>query len=171
MPDYETLDAIADAYIPSLGLIWLAVSLAAFAARSWRLGGWRLLLGLSGLAVGYAVMFLDEALGIWPRLGLDYSTHTALAIAFVAVNGRLLPRLWALWGASLAAYMGLMLYQEYHSALDVLTTAAVVAPAVFVLHRPIAAKMSSRSPAAVQAGMPAPSSASSSIEENNLLGP
>ena len=130
MPDYDTLDTIADAYTPLLALLWLALTLSPLHTRQWRLATMRVVLGIATLAVCYALMFADKALGIWPAVGLDYSTHSAVAIAFVSIHCTLLPRLRMLWLGSLLAYFALMLYQRYHTVADILSTSAVVAPAV-----------------------------------------
>ncbi|WP_374402986.1 hypothetical protein [Niveibacterium sp.] len=130
MLDYETLDAIADAYTPLLGGLWLLLAVSPLPRGQWRLAALRIALGLTTLVVCYGLMFADKALGIWPALGLDYSTHSAVAIAAVGILGTLLPRLRPTWIASLLAYFALMLYQRYHSLADIATTAAVIAPPV-----------------------------------------
>ncbi len=33
----------------------------------------------------YAVMFVDNTIGIWPAFDLDYSTHTAIALVFIGI--------------------------------------------------------------------------------------
>jgi len=130
MPDYETLDTIADAYTPLLGGLWLILALSPLVQRQWRLAGMRVAFGLATLAVCYGLMFADKALGLWPAVGLDYSTHSAVAIAAVGILCTLLPRGRAAWLASLFAYFALMRYQRYHSVADILSTTAVVAPPV-----------------------------------------
>lgn len=134
MLSYEILDAIADAYNPLLGVISLALIAAPLFSRRWRATGIRGLHLTVGLVIAYGLMFLDNALGIWPRFGLDYSTHTAVACVlavFLAVHA---PRLVWLWIGSLVAYLVLMLYQGYHVPLDVATTAVVVAaPLILIL--------------------------------------
>jgi hypothetical protein len=78
---------------------------------------------------------LDLRLSLWPRLGLDYSTHTAVALVlvlFLSMNaaGQSMP-----WLGSLAGYAWLMTYQGYHSLVDIATTALAVAiPAIGILN-------------------------------------
>ena len=126
MPSFKTLDCIADAHNPVLGLLWIALVLRAFASRRWRTGAWRALFGLYALVVAYGMEQVDIATGAWPRLGLDYSTHTAVAVAMVAtllatsrIGG---------WLAvvSFALYAPLMLHQGYHGVGDILSTTLVV---------------------------------------------
>jgi hypothetical protein len=128
MLSYEILDAIADAYNPALGVICFALIGRTLLARRWRLAGIQGLHVGVGLVFAYGLTFLDNALGVWPHFGLDYSTHTAVAcvlVVFLAVHAR---RLIWLWIGSLIAYIVLMLYQGYHGSLDIVTTAMVVAP-------------------------------------------
>jgi hypothetical protein len=78
--------------------------------------------------VAYGWRGLDSRTQIWPALGLDYSTHSAVTFALVtrlSVASRPL-RLPA--AVSLVVYYGLMLYQRYHSIADILSTLAIVAP-------------------------------------------
>src|SRR5262247_1860042 len=134
MPSYQTLDAIADAYNPAL----LALSVVFFACGLIR-AQWRVALArFHALAVVallvYGFMFLDRRLGLWDAAGLDYSTHTALALSLVLFLSFCAPRWRPLWIGSLVCYALLMLYQRYHSLADILATAiAVGVPAGFIL--------------------------------------
>ncbi|GAA5176718.1 hypothetical protein GCM10025771_12140 [Niveibacterium umoris] len=133
MPSYETLAAIANAYTPTIGLLWLACVLRAAFAQDWPVAAWRLALGLACVAICYAMMFADKALALWPAFGLDYSTHAAVSFAFVALLCTLLPRARWVWIGSLVAYAGLMMIQRYHSLADILSTAAVIGPPIVAL--------------------------------------
>lgn len=128
MFSYEQLDAIADAYCPLMGLMSLGLVVFPLQKKDWKGALKRLLLFLSFLLLVYGLMFTDQALDIWPRMGLDYSTHAALALACVCFLSLTAKRLTGVWGASFVAYAGLMLYQRYHTLADVLTTAIVVLP-------------------------------------------
>lgn len=126
MPSYETLDVIADAYTPLLALIALAVIVRQAFARHWRVSMLQLASILLGALFAYGLMYFDQAAGVWPSLGLDYSTHTAVAtvlVVFLALHAR--TGMWV-WIASLLLYGALMLYQRYHSLADILTTAVVI---------------------------------------------
>lgn len=122
MPSYETLDLIADAHNPLLGLLWIALVAHALRERRLRTATHRALRGLLCLAVAYGLEYVDLATGLWARLGLDYSTHTAVAVALVAT-------LWAIsriggWlaVATFALYAPLMVHQGYHGIGDILGT-------------------------------------------------
>jgi len=83
MPSYETLDAIADAYIPLLALISLLLIAVRLFKAQWKPAG-RGMAGFIAVAfIAYGLMFLDRFLGIWPAVGLDYSTHTATSLGLV----------------------------------------------------------------------------------------
>lgn len=126
MLSYENLDRIADAYNPLLGLMWLLLSGWAFARRGWRAGLASMGLGLATLIVAYGLMAIDNKLKLWSAMGLDYSTHTAVAFAVVATIVTIERRLRIALPLSLLAYCALMLYQRYHSVADMATTMAAL---------------------------------------------
>jgi hypothetical protein len=136
MPSYETLDAIADTYVPLLAVVAFALIIVALFKRAWLVAGvWFATLG-AALAVAYGFMFIDRHFGLWSTLGLDYSTHTAVALALLAPIITHLPRFAALWAGTLAAYVLLMLYQGYHTVSDIAVTAgAVIVPIWLVAAR------------------------------------
>ncbi|MDM8522244.1 hypothetical protein QUF80_02640 [Desulfococcaceae bacterium HSG8] len=135
------MDFIADLYIPLLALISV-FSLV----YVWRSKGFSKMLKPAALivvSVGcvYIVMYADVYFKIWPSLGLDYSTHTALALVFViylALNGTKL-LIFAI--VSMLMYACLMVYQAYHSAADIVTTASVIAPVVLFVQKQRTAKL------------------------------
>lgn len=126
MLSYETLDTIADSYTPLLGAISLLLVASALIFKRWRLAGLRSLGICTGLIVAYGLMFLDDRYHIWPAVGLDYSTHTAVALVLVTYLAFFTRKLAAFWIVSLLSYFGLMLYQHYHTVADIVTTVAVV---------------------------------------------
>lgn len=135
--DYETLDKIADSYIPLLASVFL-VGWIGFAIKS---PGERVRLlrvfifVLCLLAVSYGGMFFDNALHLWPLFGLDYSTHTAVSLSLVLGLSVLAPRFWMLAASSFVAYALLMLYQKYHSLADIISTAVFPVGAGYLLER------------------------------------
>lgn len=125
---YETLDTIADAYTPLLLVLFL-IGLGVKLYRCWpnyREGvlyfGFLLVL----LIVSYGFLFIDKVLGLWPAFGSDYSTHTAVALSLVFALCVLTPRYTKWIAGSMFAYAALMVYQQYHSVLDIVSTAAVI---------------------------------------------
>ena len=78
----------------------------------------------------YALHFADRGFTFWESAGLDFSTHSAVAIAVgttLAMQGRgWLAATLVLW----ACYAALMVHLGYHTAADLGTTAAAVFPGV-----------------------------------------
>jgi hypothetical protein len=94
-------------------------------------------LGISALAVVYVYgwMYVDIKLGIWPLVGWDYSTHTALAWALVWANffSNKTARVPAM--ISLGLYLALMDYQNYHTWADMISTSLLIAPFIYWLFK------------------------------------
>ena len=132
---FEQLDSIADAYIPSLGilsvlLLYIDGSLYGLKKQVLRLIG--LLLSISW---AYLLMFIDMKLEIWSKFNLDYSTHTALSLCFICHLMFIRPSRRGLILSSFVAYALLMMYQAYHSLADIITTTIFVLPALYGSNR------------------------------------
>lgn len=85
------------------------------------------------IVIVYTVMFADESLSIWPRIGLDYSTHTAIALVFV-IHHCFSQAKYKMYSILLfILYLILMKGMGYHSVLDMLTTSIVITPILIVL--------------------------------------
>jgi len=139
---YETLDAIADAYTPLLLMLFL-IGLGVNLYQCWPNYresvlhfGFLLML----LIASYGLMFIDKALGLWPAFGSDYSTHTAVALSLVFALCVLTPRNAKWIAGSMFAYAALMVYQQYHSVLDIVSTAAVISIFALLFFRMIFSK-------------------------------
>lgn len=135
MLSYEQLDFIADAYTPLLVL-----ASACLVATRWIRFGLNsaapdIVYLFSGTFVIYLLMFTDGALGIWPYFRLDYSTHTALALVLVVFLAYTNAFVSVVTLVSMLAYILLMLYQQYHSILDIVTTSLVVTPIILWLKK------------------------------------
>ena len=120
---YQQWDLLADAYIPVMGVI--AVVTAVNRARQKHRNG--LFLCVSPLVLSldfvYVLMGIDRFWNLWPRMGLDYSTHLAVAMALVAFLAKTRPNGRAPLASSLVLYALLMIYQAYHTAFDLVATA------------------------------------------------
>ncbi len=118
------LDQIADAYVPLL----LLIALVDVVLR-WRNGDkLHCLKLLYAVVVVYGWMFIDNYFQLWPSVGLDYSTHSAAALALVigiAVRKRLSVKLGL--ASSLVLYGCLMNLLGYHTWPDMLATATIIA--------------------------------------------
>ena len=131
MLDYQTLDTIADAYTPILAILSVAVIAGCAFHQRWKLTCLNFSLLLAGAVISYGLMYLDRALHLWPSIGLDYSTHTAVALVLVVSLTLILPRYTLLWPVSFLCYLLLMLYQKYHSLNDIISTAFAVGIVLF----------------------------------------
>lgn len=133
---YDSLDIIADAVNPVLALLALAfpwLDREAIRRCGSRWSFWtRTLLSL---AVVYAIMLADERFRLWPVLGLDYSTHTAFAVAIITSVSAMNRRWLFVLAPVFLAYAELMIYLGYHSSLDILAAALVIAPTTWLIHR------------------------------------
>ena len=125
---YETLDAIADAYTPLLLILFL-IGLGVNLYRcgpNYRESVSQFSFLFLLLIVSYSFMFIDKSFGLWPAFGADYSTHTAVALSLAFSLCILAPRRARWIVGSMFAYAALMVYQQYHSILDIVSTAAVI---------------------------------------------
>lgn len=120
---------LADIYIPFLAVLYLRrLHRCAPALRTSLL-----CLLLANLAIAWGMMFADQLWAIWPAWGLDYSTHTAIALAFVigfCVTGSHQSPCWV---TSLVLYATLMMALDYHSLADIVSTAAAVGTPMLAL--------------------------------------
>ncbi len=133
---HGSLDLIADAVNPVLALLalvfpWLDREAIRRCGSRWSFWTRTLL----SLAVVYAIMFADERFRLWSGLGLDYSTHTAFAVVIITSMSAMNRRWLFVLVPVLVAYAALMIYLGYHSLLDILTTALVIASATWLIHR------------------------------------
>jgi hypothetical protein len=132
--DYEILDTICDSYIPLLaiaffvGLVGRAVK--ASGERRFLIRVFVFFAGM--ILVSYGIMFLDNAMHIWPAFGLDYSTHTAVSLTFVLSICVLARQFWKVAVGSFVVYVLLMLYQQYHTLSDIASTMVPIASVALV---------------------------------------
>lgn len=129
------LDGIADAIDPLLLFFTIVAPQLLFShlrkdqsLRFYRAAG-------AGLGNVYLWQWLDNQFRFWPSLGLDYSTHTAFAVTLI-VSLSVLRRNW-LWGLVplLLVYAMLMKYLHYHTLLDMITTALIIMPFTYFIHK------------------------------------
>ena len=119
---YEVLDSIADAVNPLTFIIVLGCIgyLAIKKDRRWLPSALTL---FTGAVIAYGFMFLNNSFGLWPKMGLDYSTHTAVAVVLAVTLFKSLSVKW--WPVVTLAYVVLMLIQKYHTVGDIVVTGIV----------------------------------------------
>lgn len=125
---YENLDRIADAFVPAQGVVALLLIAVQLPVRRFRVAGCLFVLFALGLVLTYGMMFADNRFGFWPAFGLDYSTHAAVALMLTSVLVAALRRFAWLWLGLVLGYLGLCLYQRYHTVADIVTTALYLVP-------------------------------------------
>jgi hypothetical protein len=130
---WETLDAIADSVNPVLGIVALVWPWLVW-RDSWRRAALSVASTLLSVGFAYFVAALDARYGWWPSVEMDFSTHTAVAVALVVSLCAIRPSLWFAWVAVLCGYVVLMLHQDYHTLKEIVTTAAVIAPPLCLYH-------------------------------------
>ena len=131
MWDYKNLDFIADLYTPLLLLTLIIFMARSIITADWQRSRIEFSLLFYGFIIVYGLMFADQLFSIWPRIGLDYSTHTAAALILVILLGFVQQSLQKLSWCSLLVYVTLMRYQNYHTVSDMVTTAIIVG-AIFI---------------------------------------
>lgn len=80
------------------------------------------------LAIVCLVQAIDNRYCPWSARLLDYSTHTAFALALVFYRLDAKPQLRDVVILSFLLYMLLVPYQQYHTLSDILSTALVLGP-------------------------------------------
>ncbi len=129
------MDIIADLINPLLGCFIIAGPLILWRvkhahSRPWMFWGASLL----AVAMVYVLTFIDRYFQLWSKFGLNFSTHTALAVSLVTSLGILYRRSLFFLVPLLFFYIWLMLRLGYHSALDVIAAAVISVPITLMSH-------------------------------------
>lgn len=120
---FHVLAIAADTYTPIL-LITAVIDIVLRWRAGSRFHGLRL---VGAVIVVYGWMFADKYFQLWVQVGLDYSTHTAAALALVvSISSSKSIVTKVLLGLSLLIYGCLMYVLSYHNWSDMFTTAIVV---------------------------------------------
>ncbi|MDO6685442.1 MULTISPECIES: hypothetical protein [unclassified Agarivorans] len=118
----QFLAVVADLYTPLQVLLLALIAFRYLKQEQQQKLQHGLFLLLVGLASTYGLMLIDLYYSWWPRWGLDYSTHTALAFCLQVLLHLARPsRRLVSWSVYLA-YLALMWWLNYHSVMDMLTT-------------------------------------------------
>lgn len=134
MTEYEIIDAICDSVNPILLLLAVGFIVRDFIQRVFSRAVHATVLFIIGVIWVYGMLFVDNTYHLWPMINSDYSTHTAVIVALCITlhtsSG------WVItWLTILGLYSVAMLYQEYHTVLDIVSTAVFIGvPLLFVKH-------------------------------------
>ena len=129
---FEEWDALADAVNPCMAvtvllLPWLTKSTRQLSRTTFYVAAF------ANVALVYLIGFIDRLSSMWGRFGLDFSTHTGVAVALVMSSMLWQSRGWVGFFV-VAAYIQLMLAQGYHTGADIVTTAIVVVVGCALTH-------------------------------------
>ncbi|WP_434145319.1 hypothetical protein [Photobacterium leiognathi] len=130
---YQQWALIADIYTPVIALVCFISILRVMLKGSMQQGLIRLGLVILSTIFIYTMMFIDNILHIWPAFALDYSTHTAIALVFVAYFIVYKSRLMHLIVISMFSYALIMVHQHYHTVADILTTTVFILPVLLLI--------------------------------------
>src|SRR6187431_2932291 len=138
----ELLSKVADYYIPFLLLVTLGVGTLEI-MRGYR---WFWVKLFASAILVFSVMLLDYKVHVWAVVDLDYSTHTALALALVVFIGAgLQSRMgWVFLLTSFLAYLELLFYLGYHSWADMGLTVAVIGAGLLLIYRLLLSRIPAR---------------------------
>lgn len=124
----EFLAIVADIYTPLI--ICLIVFELIFGDKSLALHKqalrFRLLLLICMICSAFAFMAIDNMFKLWPKLGLDYSTHSAVSLVLILFLCLLKPSFIVYYVSSLLLYFWLMIILNYHTVLDILSTVLII---------------------------------------------
>ena len=134
MTEYEIIDALCDSVNPILFFIAIGVGIENLVKKKFKNTAIVFGLLLVGLLLVYGMLFVDIKLKIWEFFGSDYSTHTAFAIATCIAISTGKP--WFKWlFMVLLVYVIAMLYQDYHSAWDIVLTSVVIGGPLLLIRK------------------------------------
>jgi len=123
---HSVLKGLADVVDPGLAL--LVIGVAAFDLRTRRIAVLVRFGVPTVLAIGsvYGVQAIDRSWLVWQQYGGDYSTHTAFATA-LAVSLAIWHPIWrSAIGSVWLAYLVLIVFLGFHTAVDVASAAILL---------------------------------------------
>ena len=134
MTTYEIIDTFCDAINPILLLGCLVFCADLFLKKEFKKGFANIFLLLLLMVFVYGLKLMDDQIQLWPRIGGDYSTHTAFALVCCAYLFQAFGKP-LVWAGILTGYVVLMWFQQYHTLFDMLTTGLVMGASSYALFR------------------------------------
>jgi len=130
---YEKLDIIADSYNPILLILSIVIILVNIKRNRKVYAFYEFVLLTVLISLVYLFQAIDNRLSIWSSFGCNYSTHTAfsLAIVFFVLFKGIKTKAYIV--TSFVFYIALMLFQKYHTIIDILTTIAAISPLMYTI--------------------------------------
>ena len=133
---HPALALAAETVLPALGLLALVLP-----ATEWRAGRLKFpeffwACAFISIALVYILRYFCHPAGHWIRPGMNYSTHTALAVSLAVTLSLCRLRLFPAVAVVVGAYLWVITYLRYHTPADEISTAAVILPLSLVCHLP-----------------------------------
>lgn len=129
---YDQIDFVADLYIPFLIVLVLYLLLKKWPLVKKADQPKLFLFIFLQLVWVYGIRYIDILFTLWPRYGLDYSTHTALSLTLVFVVVSMRKKLLGGMICLQCLYSWVMVYQKYHTYGDIISTAFIISPFVLL---------------------------------------
>ncbi len=132
MTTFEKLDLIADSYIP-LFFIYAILNIAQTYKTDKIKGIIKVVTLISLIAPVYIIQSIDNHFHIWESFLYDYSSHTAfsLAMVFFFIHDKI--KTISIIVSLFLCYLLLMIYQQYHTAEDIITTIISLMPFMYFI--------------------------------------
>ena len=131
MTEYSFIDGVLDTYNPLLFVISLIIGARKIIKRQTH----KVVRLVAMMAVSfgyvYGMYFLDKHMQIWTSFGLDYSTHTAFAIA-VSMTICSVKQWVEVLMILFCFYVVGMLFMDFHTVEDIVATSVVIAIPLFI---------------------------------------
>jgi hypothetical protein len=131
MLSHQTLKIVADSVNPSLGVLVLALPFAKWRGE-WKPPSMHIAVTVLTVTLTYLLRAVLGLEAVWASWGLDFSTHAAIcSVLVVGLSSLDWRRSW-IWCAILLAYAILMVYQSYHTWMDIGITSAAMLPSAII---------------------------------------
>ncbi|HCK92574.1 MAG TPA: hypothetical protein DHW71_06285 [Gammaproteobacteria bacterium] len=131
MTEYSFIDGLLDSYNPILFVISIVICIRKALLRQTH----KVIRICSMFAVSfgyvYGMFLLDKHVQLWASFGLDYSTHTAFAIA-VSMTICSVKQWVEVLMILFCFYVVGMLFMDFHTVEDIVATSVVIAIPLFV---------------------------------------
>ena len=128
---FRILKIFSQTINPAL-LIALIVGLI-FIWRQEKLRFWAIFIATAlSIALAYLIKNVEGHNDVWTNWGMNFSSHSALAIACCTALAFIWQRRWWIFAAIFIAYAIFMIFMQFHTVADILSTSAVIFPICWI---------------------------------------
>ena len=86
------------------------------------------------IAIAYLIKNIEGHNDIWANWGMNFSSHSALAIACCTAMAFIWQRRWWIFATFFIVYAIFMIIMQFHTLADILSTSAVIFPLCWICH-------------------------------------